>query len=110
MDAVGHSGPGQQQNASAFPLPPEHFAYFTSKNLERARSLSEEQAREDKELGYLFPPPVIKDNEFMLFGRVWLTRERFPSLEDQGIEQLYSNVEPGKYDRTSGEGCANKHD
>ncbi|KAJ1915463.1 Mediator of RNA polymerase II transcription subunit 7 [Mycoemilia scoparia] len=56
--------------------------------------MGDESIEKDSELQCLKPPPPIDGNQYMAFGRTWFVEDKFPSLEDQGIETLYSKEEP----------------
>ncbi|EAS36034.3 RNA polymerase II mediator complex protein [Coccidioides immitis RS] len=97
---------GQQKGiTAAFPPPPPFWKKFTPENLERlekAKREAEPQALSRKwspealhalklapELRYLVPPELPKEGSYSLFGEAQSLSTQLPSLEEQGIEQLY---------------------
>eukprot|EP00897_Mesotaenium_endlicherianum_P010089 jgi/Mesen1/9108/ME000058S08602 len=60
--------------ASAFPPPPAYYKLYTDSN---------------EEEGLCPPPPPPISGEYMLFGAPYRTEEVFPSLEEQGVRQVY---------------------
>lgn len=98
--------------ASAFPTPPPFYQSFTPENIARVAELRSAQAASEPgppdvvsntlpirllnlppELRYLQPPEPPVDGRYRCFGDVYNLNDELPSLEEQGITQLYSPPE-----------------
>ncbi|KAK2809492.1 hypothetical protein FQN50_003760 [Emmonsiellopsis sp. PD_5] len=105
---------GKQKVTAAFPPPPPFWKHFTSQNLQKLEEYKEEQ--KDKldgipkkewtpealhmlelpaELRYLVPPKAPTTGSYSLFGESQTVSISLPSLQDQGIEQLYPDPPAG---------------
>ncbi|KAH0559312.1 hypothetical protein GP486_004175 [Trichoglossum hirsutum] len=94
-----------QTHSAAFPAPPPFFKNFTAENLSRLKDFQQRGATKGAEdagpangcetedlpdeLRYLIPPAPPADGRYRSFGDQYDIADRLPSLEDQGIEQLY---------------------
>jgi len=93
--------------AAAFPNPPPFWQSFTPENLEHISSIRAFQNQESKnyvaakelstrllelpaELRWLQPPEPPNDGKFRCFGDLFDMNDPLPSLEEQGIQQLYT--------------------
>ncbi|KAI9765422.1 MAG: Mediator of RNA polymerase II transcription subunit 7 [Geoglossum simile] len=90
-------------HAAAFPAPPPFFRHFTTENLSRLKDQragtqravsggSTNQAELENlpdELRCLIPPIPPEDGRYWSFGDRYNITDRLPSLEDQGIRQIY---------------------
>ncbi|KAH8816026.1 MED7 protein-domain-containing protein [Xylogone sp. PMI_703] len=89
----------QQPNAlaAAFPNPPPFWQHFTPENLNRIAEIKNEngptpQTRDlPPELRFLVPPEPPAEGIFNVFGDRFNINEELPSLEEQGIQQLYTS-------------------
>jgi len=98
----------QQANAlaAAFPSPPPFWQHFTPENLSRIAALRAASTPDGKggalldaararlldlppELRFLQPPEPPAEGVYRCFGDIYNLNEELPSLEEQGIEQLY---------------------
>ncbi|KAG0640776.1 MED7 protein-domain-containing protein [Tuber brumale] len=80
--------------SSAFPPPPTYYTHFTEENLTALKphrledgTLPPADSLPDP-LCYLVPPPPPAGS-YRAFGEEWMVPERYPSLEEAGIRQLY---------------------
>ncbi|KAL5343584.1 MED7 protein-domain-containing protein [Aspergillus crustosus] len=108
---------GGQQRAltTAFAPPPPLWKHFTPENVKRLESAKKEASRKEDqkpqkkewspaelrslavspELRFLLPPEIPSD-QYSVFGEVQNLSTDLPSLEEQGITQLYpSSPKPG---------------
>ncbi|PUU82468.1 MED7 protein-domain-containing protein [Tuber borchii] len=80
--------------SSAFPPPPTYYTHFTGENLTALKSHRLEDGTPPaadslpEPLCYLVPPPP-PTGSYRAFGEEWMVPERYPSLEEAGIRQLY---------------------
>ncbi|RPA96641.1 MED7-domain-containing protein [Choiromyces venosus 120613-1] len=80
--------------SSAFPPPPTFYTHFTEENLTALKSHRLEDGSLPpadslpEPLCYLVPPPPPAGS-YRAFGEEWMVPERYPSLEEAGIRQLY---------------------
>ena len=80
--------------SSAFPPPPTYYTHFTEENLTALKSHRLEDGTPPaadslpEPLCYLVPPPP-PTGSYRAFGEEWMVPERYPSLEEAGIRQLY---------------------
>ncbi|RDL36955.1 Uncharacterized protein BP5553_04388 [Venustampulla echinocandica] len=102
------SEPQPNPLAAAFPTPPPFWQHFTEVNLERTSKLRVAQAAEASkhpnpatsspvrlldlppELRFLQPPEPPADGVYRCFGDVYNLSEPLPTLEEQGIQHLYT--------------------
>ncbi|PWA02852.1 hypothetical protein BB558_000998 [Smittium angustum] len=82
-----------QNISNAFPLPPDHYKYFTDENLDILESLKGEQKEIEKKdvFRFLEPPLPPEDEKFTVFGRVFPLKNINPELKDQGVEKLFDS-------------------
>ncbi|KAJ2487394.1 Mediator of RNA polymerase II transcription subunit 7 [Coemansia sp. RSA 2050] len=80
---------GQQLDAS-YPAPPDYYAQFTDANMARLASTDIDAVLDDPELRLLVPPAPPVSGSYSGFGRLWQVQDRFPTLAEQNIPQLYS--------------------
>ncbi|RDW78588.1 mediator complex subunit MED7 [Aspergillus mulundensis] len=106
--------PGRPLN-TAFAPPPPLWKYFTPENLQRLEDIKKEASKGEDgrpkkkewpptelrsltlppELRFLVPPEIPKE-QYSVFGEVQTLSTALPSLEEQGITQLYpSSPKPG---------------
>ncbi|KAI9776864.1 MAG: Mediator of RNA polymerase II transcription subunit 7 [Geoglossum umbratile] len=92
-------------HAAAFPAPPPFFKHFTAENLSRLKDIQRPNTQSvgdgdsstnqtelenlPDELKYLIPPIPPDDGRYWNFGDRYNIADRLPSLEDQGITQIY---------------------
>ncbi|PHH63919.1 hypothetical protein CDD81_5367 [Ophiocordyceps australis] len=90
--------------ASTFPNPPPFWRDFTPENIARIEELREKHARQDKDasgavlrlqdvppdLANLEAPPEPTQERWRVFGDQYLLDDRLPSLEEQGITNLFA--------------------
>lgn len=93
--------------AASLPEPPPFFQHFTPSNIEKLASLRNSQPEKSShddgtkqirlldlppELQFLQPPvpPTEERGKFRCFGDVYYIKEDLPSLEDMGVEQVYT--------------------
>lgn len=85
---------------AAFPPPPKYFTSFTPENLDALNELRKPNGtlpptdELPEELQVLVPPPP-PEKRYRAFGEPWTLPEIYPSLEDAGIQQLYSSPSSG---------------
>ncbi|KAH0536237.1 hypothetical protein FGG08_006883 [Glutinoglossum americanum] len=88
-------------HSAAFPAPPPFFKHFTAENLSRLKDIQGDKTQDSgsaneaenipDDLRYLIPPAPPDDGRYRSFGDQYDIADRLPTLEDQGIEQLYSS-------------------
>ncbi|PGH15032.1 hypothetical protein AJ79_02714 [Helicocarpus griseus UAMH5409] len=103
---------GQQKVAAAFPPPPPFWKHFTPQNLKKLEECKKEHeektgSKQDwtpealrtlelpPELRYLVPPKAPTSGSYSLFGESQSVSINLPSLQDQGIDQLYPSPPSG---------------
>ncbi|RFU30201.1 hypothetical protein B7463_g6140, partial [Scytalidium lignicola] len=88
----------QQPNAlaAAFPNPPPFWQHFTPENLNRVAEIKAQNGATPQlldlraEIRFLVPPDPPAEGVFNCFGDRYNINEELPSLEEQGIQQLYT--------------------
>ncbi|PGH27705.1 hypothetical protein AJ80_00492 [Polytolypa hystricis UAMH7299] len=102
----------QRAVTAAFPPPPPFWRHFTSQNLEKLEELKKQAGNKDgghkdwtpealraleapPELRFLVPPDHPSEGSYSLFGESQAVSINLPSLEEQGIEQLYPSPPHG---------------
>ncbi|KAI9886101.1 MAG: adenylosuccinase ade13 [Watsoniomyces obsoletus] len=85
--------------SSAFPAPPPFWKHFTTENVARVKEIQQQSGVNDEEenvddnipteLRYLIPPKPPISGTYRSFGATYNVVDTLPSLEEQGIEQLY---------------------
>ncbi|POS82412.1 hypothetical protein EPUL_006262, partial [Erysiphe pulchra] len=94
--------------AASLPEPPPFYQHFTPPNIQRLNSLCTSQTEKKDthecstppsrlpdlppELQFLKPPepPTELRGKFRCFGDVYYIKEELPSLQDMGVEQVYT--------------------
>lgn len=81
-----------------YPAPPPYYKVFTEKNVAKLNQLKQEQSLdelrsneevESSNMKYLIPPLVPSQEVYHSFGNIWQFKDKFMSLNDAGIQQLY---------------------
>ncbi|KAA8910557.1 MED7 protein-domain-containing protein [Sphaerosporella brunnea] len=87
---------------STFPDPPPFYTHFTPSNqatlrahrstlgLSASAPIPASSLPADSPLQYLLPPPPPLPENYWSFAEHWTSPERHPSLEEFGIQRLYS--------------------
>ncbi|EEH05676.1 mediator complex subunit [Histoplasma capsulatum G186AR] len=103
---------GQQKVTAAFPPPPPFWKHFTSQNLKKLDECKKEHEEKigskqiwtpealrmlelPPELRFLVPPQAPTSSSYSLFGESQSVSINLPSLQEQGIEQLYPSPPSG---------------
>ncbi|EED17374.1 RNA polymerase II mediator complex protein (Med7), putative [Talaromyces stipitatus ATCC 10500] len=100
----------QRSLTAPFPPPPPFWKHFTTENIEKLEKIKKESniPRTFKgkkwhpselraldvppELRYLIPPEPPTEGSYAVFGELQSLSTNLPSLNEQGIEQLYPDV------------------
>ncbi|EEP76466.1 conserved hypothetical protein [Uncinocarpus reesii 1704] len=98
-------GGRQKGITAAFPPPPPFWRHFTPENLQKLEKAKREAGPQTQshrwtpqalqalelppELRYLVPPEFPKEGSYSLFGESQSLSGSLPSLEEQGLEQLF---------------------
>ncbi|OAX82422.1 hypothetical protein ACJ72_03233 [Emergomyces africanus] len=102
-----------QKVTAAFPPPPPFWKHFTSQNLKKLEECKQQQEKKLRskqtwtpealrmlelppELRFLVPPKAPTSGSYSLFGESQSVSINLPSLQDQGIEQLYPSPPSGE--------------
>ncbi|KLJ10781.1 hypothetical protein EMPG_13859 [Blastomyces silverae] len=103
----------QQKVTAAFPPPPPFWKHFTSQNLKKLDDCKKEHEKNlgskqtwtpealrmlelPPELQFLVPPQAPTSGSYSIFGESQSVSINLPSLQDQGIEQLYPSPPAGQ--------------
>ncbi|CDK25152.1 unnamed protein product [Kuraishia capsulata CBS 1993] len=88
--------------SALYPPPPPYVKCFTDENVGRLRSLLKENGGdlerldvENTELQFLVPPQQPSGPSYRSFGDIWNFKDKFMTLEDAGIPQLYDGGSTG---------------
>ncbi|KAG7877007.1 hypothetical protein KL925_005244 [Ogataea polymorpha] len=86
--------------SSLYPPPPPYVRFFTAENVQRAAELrrqhgpdAEKLLSETKDLRFLVPPLPPNKPQYRSFGDIWNFEDKFITLEESGIQQLYEEAE-----------------
>ncbi|RHZ61299.1 Mediator of RNA polymerase II transcription subunit 7 [Aspergillus turcosus] len=103
---------GQQRPLTAFAPPPPLWKHFTPDNLKRLEEIKKEASKGEDgkprkkkwtpaelrslqlppELRFLVPPEIPTSGHYSVFGELQSLSTTLPSLQEQGIEQLYPST------------------
>ncbi|EEH38347.1 mediator of RNA polymerase II transcription subunit 7 [Paracoccidioides lutzii Pb01] len=103
---------GQQKVTAAFPPPPPFWKHFTTQNLKKLEECKKQHEENigskqtwtpetlrllelPAELRFMVPPKAPISGSYSLFGEWQSVSINLPSLQDQGIEQLYPQPPSG---------------
>lgn len=86
--------------SSLYPPPPPYVKFFTNENVQKVRELREsgttdEQISEMKDLLFQVPPVQPDRPTYRSFGDVWPFEDRFITLKESGMPQLYPGGDKG---------------
>ncbi|GME98495.1 unnamed protein product [Ambrosiozyma monospora] len=89
--------PPEDLISSLYPPPPPYVKFFTNENVAKVKQLQKEgKTNEDiselKDLRFLVPPKPPARVNYRSFGDIWNFEDKFISLKDSGIQQLYENT------------------
>ncbi|KOC13087.1 RNA polymerase II mediator complex protein [Aspergillus flavus AF70] len=110
---------GQQRPLTAFAPPPPLWKHFTPDNLKKLDEIKKNASKGEDgkpqkkkwtptelraldvppELHFLVPPEIPKSGHYSVFGELQSLSTALPSLQDQGITQLYPSPPTGDADR-----------
>ncbi|KNG90550.1 mediator of RNA polymerase II transcription subunit 7 [Aspergillus nomiae NRRL 13137] len=110
---------GQQRPLTAFAPPPPLWKHFTPDNLKKLDQIKKNASKNEDgklqkkkwtpaelqaldvppELRFLIPPEIPKSGHYSVFGELQSLSTALPSLQDQGITQLYPSPPTGDADR-----------
>ncbi|KAG7818480.1 hypothetical protein KL909_005102 [Ogataea angusta] len=86
--------------SSLYPPPPPYVRFFTAENVQRAAELRRQHGpdadkvlSETKDLRFLVPPLPPNKPQYRSFGDIWNFEDKFITLEESGIQQLYEEAE-----------------
>ncbi|KAG7783737.1 hypothetical protein KL910_005118 [Ogataea haglerorum] len=86
--------------SSLYPPPPPYVRFFTAENVRRAAELRKQHGAdadkvlsETKDLRFLVPPLPPNKPQYRSFGDIWNFEDKFITLEESGIQQLYEEAE-----------------
>ncbi|KAH1946711.1 Mediator of RNA polymerase II transcription subunit 7 [Aspergillus fumigatus] len=103
---------GKPRPLTAFAPPPPLWKHFTQDNLKRLEDIKKEASKGEDwkprkkkwtpaelralqlppELRFLVPPEIPKSGQYSVFGELQSLSTTLPSLQEQGIEQLYPST------------------
>ncbi|QPG73880.1 hypothetical protein FOA43_001195 [Brettanomyces nanus] len=84
--------------SSLYPPPPPYIRFFTNDNVKKVKQLleegkSDEEISKIKNLKFLIPPQQPDKPTYRSFGDVWPFEDRFITLKESGVPQLYEGEE-----------------
>ncbi len=84
--------------SSLYPPPPPYVRFFTDKNIEKIQKLKKEgktaeEISKIKDLKFLIPPNKPNKPTYRSFGDVWPFEDRFITLKESGVTQLFKGDE-----------------
>lgn len=84
--------------SSLYPPPPPYIQFFTDENVKKVSELkkqgkSDDEISELKDLKFLIPPKKPDKPNYRSFGDVWPFEDRFITLKESGVPQLYKGGE-----------------
>ncbi len=84
--------------SSLYPPPPPYVRFFTDENIEKVKKLKEDGETEQeiskmKDLKFLIPPTKPGKSTYRSFGDVWPFEDRFITLKESGVTQLFKGNE-----------------
>ncbi|VEU20260.1 DEKNAAC101088 [Brettanomyces naardenensis] len=87
--------------SSLYPPPPPYIRFFTNKNVKKVKDLrsegkTDEEISNIKDLRFLIPPKQPHRITYRSFGDVWPFEDRFITLKESGVAQLYNGGKEGK--------------
>ncbi|ODV85465.1 hypothetical protein CANARDRAFT_175928 [[Candida] arabinofermentans NRRL YB-2248] len=83
--------------SSLYPPPPPYIKFFTNENINKVKELVKEGTplstiASTKDLRFLIPPEPPSRPTYRSFGDIWNFEDKFITLEESGIEQLYDSL------------------
>ncbi|KAH3667126.1 hypothetical protein OGAPHI_002775 [Ogataea philodendri] len=85
--------------SSLYPPPPPYLQFFTAENVKRAEEIrqshgadAETVLADTKDLKFLVPPLPPNKPQYRSFGDIWNFEDKFITLEESGIQQLYDEA------------------